>query len=275
MKKRKTLKIIAGVAAMLIILGLGWFANAFLGNPVSKMLAKNTAEKHLAETYAGTDYYIERIGYSFKDGWYHAFVKSPSSIDTEFSLTITMGGKLRLDTYEDVLSGSNTARRLNQEYRTLTDTVFADPAFPYTCFMDYGKLEIHPREFIDDPQYWDIPQYALPQEDLIVDKVYDIHELGRQAGHLIVYIDSDTITIERAAEIMLGIKAHFDAASVPFAAMDFVLQYPLPEEGMRPEGDVRVENFLYDDIREDGMIDRLTAADQALKDFYAALDDKN
>ena len=46
----------------------------------SKMFAAIAAEKHLEETYAGTDFYIERIAYSFKDGKYHAFVKSPTRI---------------------------------------------------------------------------------------------------------------------------------------------------------------------------------------------------
>ena len=49
--KKKTLKIIALITAFILIIGLSWFANALLGNPISKMLATNTAKKHLAETY--------------------------------------------------------------------------------------------------------------------------------------------------------------------------------------------------------------------------------
>ena len=128
--KKRTLKIIAAVTAFVILGGLGWFANAMVGNPVSKMLAARAAEKHLEETYAGTDYYIERISFNFKDGNYHAFIKSPTSMDTEFSLSITMLGELQLDTYEDVADGFNTARRLEQEYRKLADTIFENPSFP-------------------------------------------------------------------------------------------------------------------------------------------------
>ena len=46
----------------------------------------------LAATYSDTDYYIDCISYNFKDGNYHAFIKSPTSIDTEFTLSITMSG---------------------------------------------------------------------------------------------------------------------------------------------------------------------------------------
>ena len=101
--KKKHFKVIALTIAILLIIGLGIFANALLGNPISKKIATNTAQKHLAETYADTDYYMERITYSFKDGKYHAFIKSPTSIDTSFSLTITMLGELRLIKYALIL----------------------------------------------------------------------------------------------------------------------------------------------------------------------------
>lgn len=272
--KKKTLKIIAAVVAVVILIGLGWFANALVGNPVSKMLATNTAEKHLAEAYANTDYYIEKVSYNFKDGNYHAFIKSPTSIDTEFSLYITMLGELRLDTYDDVLTGFNTARRIEQEYRELADTVLSSPAFPYTCHIDYGTLEIYPEELIGNPEYEDVPSYALNQDELILDKIYDIRELGKQAGHLVIYIDSETVSPEAASEIMLDIKARFDDAGIPFAAMDFTLQYPKPEEGRRPEGEVSVANFPYDELHEDGLADRIIEADKALKEYYAEQDAK-
>ena len=272
--KKKTRKIIAAVTALAILAGLAWFANAMVGNPISKMLAERTAEKHLEETYAGTDFYIERIAYSFKDGRYHVFVKSPTSIDTEFSLTITMLGELRLDTYEDVVDGFNTARRLEQEYRKLTDTVFDSPSFPYGCDIGFGRLEIHPQEAFDDPNVDDIPPYAINQSTLVLDKIYDIRELGRQAGHLIIYVESDTVTVEKAAEIMLNIKTIFDDAGIPFVAMDFTLQYPIPEGGQRPDEEVRVADFPYDAIYEDGMIARVEEADKALKAYYAEQDAK-
>ena len=272
--KKKTLKIIAAVTAFAILAGIAWFANAMVGNPISKMLAERGAEKHLEEAYAGTDYYIERIVYSFKDGKYHAFVKSPTSMDTEFSLYITLLGKVYFDTYDSVLDGFTTASRLEQEYRALTDSILEYPSFPYSCHIGFGTLEIYPQEAFDDPNVDDIPSYAINQSTLILDKIYDIRELGRQAGHLIVYVESNTVTVEKAAEIMLDIKAIFDEAGVPFVAMDFTLQYPIPEGGQRPDEEVSVDNFPYDSIYEDGMIDRVEKADKALKAYYAEQDAK-
>lgn len=80
--KKKVLKITALLIAVVLITGLGIFANSLVGNPVSKMLAERTAETYLAEEYGDTDFYIENIGFNFKDGNYYVHVKSPSSIDT-------------------------------------------------------------------------------------------------------------------------------------------------------------------------------------------------
>ena len=236
------------------------------------MLATNTAKEYLATTYGDTDYYMEDIRYSFKDGNYHAFIKSPTSIDTEFTLMLTMFGKLRVDTYEDVLSGFNTANRIESEYRELTDTVFDSPRFPYNCHISFGTLEIYPNELIENPEIDDIPAYSINQDELILDKIYDIRKLGKQAGHLIIYVESDIVTAERAVEIMLDIKKQFDSAKIPFFAMDFTLQYPRPEEGKRPEGEVSVKDFSYADINEAGMLDKVIEADKALKEYYKEQD---
>ena len=171
--KNKLFKTMALITSIILIIGLSYFANALLGNPISKMLATNTAKKHLTETYSNTDYYIERVAYNFKDGNYHVFIKSPTSIDTEFSLYITMFGKLRLDTYEDVLNGFNTARRIEHDYRELTDTIFEHPSFPYTCHISYGTLEIYPEEAISNSNVNDVPSYAINQNKLEFDKIYE------------------------------------------------------------------------------------------------------
>ena len=47
--KKKHLKIAALILALAIIAGLCLFANALVGNPVSKALATRTAKGHLAD----------------------------------------------------------------------------------------------------------------------------------------------------------------------------------------------------------------------------------
>ena len=65
---------------------------------------------------------------------------------------------------------------------------------------------------------------------------------------------------------MLDLKARFDEAGAPFAAMDLTLLPPLPEE------EICVEDFPCDAIVPNGLADRIREADQALKEHYAQED---
>lgn len=269
--KKKAVKILAFTVGFILIAVFIFFANAFMGNPVSKLLATQTAKKHISTVYAGTDYYIERVRYNFKFSSYYALIKSPSSIDTEFSLSISMLGELKYDGFEAVQRKTTTAHRLESEYRELADTVFNSQDFSYNDHISFGTLEIYEKSLIDNPDVDDVPSYAIVQDDLVLDKIYDIKELGRQAGHLTIYVESNDVSIENAASIMLGIKSIFDEKAIPFKAMDFVLQYPKPTEGKRPEYQINVADFMYDEIYEDGMSERVEKADKALNAYYSEM----
>ena len=268
--KKRILKISAFVVAVILIVGVALFANALVGNPISKMIAKHTAEEHLAEVYADKDFVIERVTYSFKDGYYHAFLYSPSSIDSEFTLVINMWGRLQYDTYEDrVLAGWNTADRIGRDYRAEVDKVLDSQAFPYNEHIGYGDFEFYPKAHLEE---YTVPEYALIIDDLTLDAFYDVNELGSRHGMLTIYIEDDTVSCERLAEILLDIRKIFDDAGVKFYIIDCVLEYPKPEDGVRREERVEVMKFLYTDIYEDGMTERVKASDEAAKAYYAEED---
>ena len=266
------------IVIVLIVLSVGllWFCNAMFGNPVSHTLASKAAKAFLSEHFSGTDYQMERITYSFKDGRYHAFITSPTSIDGDFSITFSMLGEYCYDTYDSVLDRFNTARRLDSEYRKLTDTILNDPALPYDNTQIYsimfGKLEIYPREAFEDPNATDVPEYAIVQEDLELNKVYDIKEMGAKAGHLILHVDNDIISVEEASRIMLDFRAMFDEAGIPFYAMDFVLRHPRTEDGKSDDEEIRINDFLYEDIYEDGLTQRIEIGIEETAAYYAMMD---
>ena len=272
--KKKWLKIAALVVALVIIAGLCVFANALVGNPVSKWLATRTAEKHLEEVYGDTDFVIDRIGFNFKDTDYYAHIKSPSSEDSSFSLRIGMWGQLLLDTYESrVLTGENTARRLNAEYRALVAEVLESPEYPFTSFLAYGDLQFgfSYEEGQERPPFG----YIMPEE-LVIDKEYDMLLLGMQAGRLVIYVEDDVVTVRRAAEILMELKAFFVRKEVFFHSIDFVLEYPRkPEGGNIKEGRINVEGFLFEDIYEKGLENRVHIANEKLNAHYAEEDAKN
>lgn len=275
MKKKKILKAIALIIAIGLIGFVAYFYNALNGNPLSQMLAQRGTDKYLQEQYPGTDYYAERVGYNFKFTNYYAHIRSESSIDTQFTVYLDFFGRVEWDTYDDVTRLFVTERRLDDAYRALTDTVFDSPDFPYGEHIGYGELMIASRELIENPNFRDCPEYSMAQEDLIFDGVYDIRELGAACGHLVVYIESEDLTMENAAKFMLGIRTWFDQAGVPFRAMDFVLQLPKPEDGPWPDEQINVSHFPYEDIVEEGMVERVQKAHDELTAYYAEQDAKN
>ena len=265
--KKRILKIAAFVFAIALIAGVCVFANALVGNPISKAMATNTAEKHIEENYADKNFEIERVTFSFKDGYYHAFIYSPSSIDSDFTILVDMWGKLRYDTYEDrVLSGGNTADRISRDYRAVVDKVLDSQAFPYNEHIGYGDFDFYPRVHLEE---YTVPEYALITEDLTLDAFYDVNELGAKHGKLTIYIDDDTVSYERLSEILLDIRRIFDDSGVKFYVIDCVLEYQKNEDSSKKqEGRVEVREFLYADIYEDGMVERVKASDEAANAYY-------
>ena len=265
--KTRILKIAAFVFAIALIAGVCVFANALVGNPISKAMATNTAEKHLEENFADNDFEIERVSFSFKDGYYHAFIYSPSSIDSDFTILVDMWGKLRYDTYEDrVLSGGNTADRISRDYRAVVDKVLDSQAFPYNEHIGYGDFDFYPRVHLEE---YSVPEYALITEDLTLDAFYDVNELGAKHGKLTIYIDDDTVSYERLSEILLDIRRIFDDSGVKFYVIDCVLEYQKNEDSSKKqEGRVEVREFLYADIYEEGMVERVKASDEAANAYY-------
>lgn len=272
--KKKGLKIAALVLALVIVAGLCVFANALVGNPVSKWLATRTAKAHLEEVYGDTDFVIEKIGFNFKDTDYYAHIMSPSSEDSSFSLRIGMWGQLLLDTYESrVLAGDNTRNRLYMEYRALVDEVLEAPDYPFTTFIAYGDLQIGfaPAGVDVEEDRW--PGHYVVLDKVELDKKYDIYELAKKAGCLVIYVEDEEVTIERAAEVLLELKELFDRKNVPFVSIDFVLEYPRkPEGGNIKEGRINVEGFLYSDIYAEGLVERVRIADEEINAYYEEQD---
>ena len=259
--KKRMLKITALAVAVILIVGVCLFANAMIGNPISKALAKNTAEKHLAEVYGDRDFELERVSYSFKDGYYHAYVVSPSSMDSSFMLLINGLGKLMHDDYEySVTNGWNTAHRLEMEYRKTVDLLFESSSFPYQVHIGYGEFVFVAEE---EREQRDVPEYALITNELTLDGFYNVNQLGAKAGRVCVYVTDERVTYERLGEVLLGIRDCFDRAGIGFYTIDCVLEAPRSANGEFQYEQVEVRDFLYSDIYEEGLSERVEASHDA------------
>lgn len=268
--KKKILRIAALVVALALIVGVCIFANSLVGNPISKLLATNTAKQYIKEDHPDMDYQLDGVTFNFKFVCYNAYFTSPSSPDSSFTLMLGMDGKIVQNYYEaHVIERGNTARRLEEEYRTAVGKVLDNPSFPYNSHIDYGELQFIQEEYRNAEG---VPPYALITNELELDGIYDINELGAKAGKLTIYIYDDTITVERLAEIILDIKGMLDDAGVRFYVMDCVLEYPKPESGEWKQGRVEVMDFLCSDIYEEGLVERVQASNDAAEDYYDEMD---
>ena len=269
--KKKVLKVLALVLAIILIIGIGLFANALVGNPVSKFLATKSANEYIEKTYADKDFVVEEVNYDFKTGGYYARVTSPTSIDSHFSLSFNWLGKLELDCYDDVTTGWNTAMRLEDDYRNAVKAVTESKDFSEKYFIAHGEI---PCVLSDYPIDEETPEYALQRKDLVLDKVYDIREVGANHGKLVLYAYDDEVTIERLSELLLDVKNKFDKSGVTFKAVEFVLEPP-KEEGqpLMSDEQIKIRNFYYSDIYEDGLVERVKKANEEAME-YAAEQDK-
>lgn len=256
MNRKKILKIIAAVVALALLAMILLLANGLLGNPISKAMVAYTAKNYVVKTYPELELELSKPFYNFKTGGYSVTAQSPTSIDTHFTLSLDAWGKLVYDRYEySVLGLDNTLRRVDALYNKQVDEVLEAKTFPYPIYISYGEL------------------HNISAEKLELDKEYDIGELGRTDGHIVAYIEDETVSAQRTAEILLDMKQILDKAGVGFVSIDFELIKPRIDDLPNPD-DSRfgVANFPYADIYQEGLLSRLTDAAEALDSYYAQQD---
>ena len=156
---KKSVKILAGITAFVLIGGILWFASGILGNPISKVLANNTAKKYIDKNYSHMNLNISEVSYNFKDGNYHTDVKLSTSKDTYFTVSITT-------------LGNNIYKRINDEYDEKVEEVFEDKSFPYKGNICFGELKEITSKELDD-EYTDFGvEYGIDKSKLELDKNY-------------------------------------------------------------------------------------------------------
>ena len=252
MLNKKIFRIGAFMLAILLSVGVLLFSNSLVGNPISALMARRTAENHVELHYGDKGCYVEGVRYDFKLGCYRAGVSTPGSIDGDFSLSISFLGKLLNDSYESkVQNGGNAQNRLYFEYREHFDKVIDSPVYPYSVSLGYAELEFGRTQDVDSEVYIEYPVFE-PEND----RFYDVGELGKTNGNIVLVIDDDMVTAEKAAEILLKTKELLDDAGVGFYSVSFVLQYPPYSEDnySRPDGRIGRDGILYEQIKVETLV---------------------
>ena len=214
---------------LVIVLMLVLPAIFLFGNPLSYALIYLRGNAYLEDTYPELALEISDISYDFKRGGYVTTAASPDSLDTHFLLYTDWFGNISGDQYSYVTSGINTAERIGQEYRALADSI-----------LDSGELD-----------------YGMDFASLELDKVYNIRTLGAAHGRLVLSIHDEQVTVERAAELLLELKAYLDEKGLPFRGIHFSLCQPLNAQGQNIGDQLQLVDFLYEDIYEEGLTERI------------------
>lgn len=219
MKKFTIGKLLAAIVVLVLIGGVLFFANAFLGNPISYALVKGASARYVEETYGGTDIEITDIGYDFKSSNYYVHAKSASSIDTNFSIYYSMLGKLQRDSYESsVLDKWNTFMRLgeafNKDVRALLDEL------PYDYDM-YGATIDSPKD--EQTEFFN---------SMYLDMPYERAQMNFGRAYIHVYIFTENRTMEEVLRVLREIDAHLLASGVAnLGTYTLQLEAPIPENG--------------------------------------------
>ena len=264
--KIKILKIAALCVAVALIISVLLFANSLLGNPISHILARSAAEKYIAEMYPDEGYAVDRTGFDFKFGRYYVYVSSERVKDGEFTIYASMLGEILGDDYElRVTERENVYWRINDDYRTAVNSVFDGWKSPYNVDLYYGMIEVVREEYTSEYGI------GIKKSELELGGIYNLSLLGEEAGVVVMYVDSDEVSNEYAAEILLDFKRAMDSAGVGFCKLDLTLRYPpsdpeIPYE--RPEGEIWLHGFAASDIYEDGILERIKTVRAETEEYY-------
>ena len=260
--------------AIITLAGIAlYFYLGFFGNPISKLLCKNTAEKYVAENYPHC--YVNSRGYNFKDGNYFANIQCETSPDTNFFIYTDWLGNFRRDSYESyVASGHNTQNRMMMEYRDLLDKAMPQEEVDFGIDIYYGDIlsqGSYERYFSE--KYPDKLHY-MPQEEIILDKQYNFTDVSYKYGYVCLYAMDEDVSVERACEILLTVKQQLDEDNIGFYYIDFVLEKPRKTDGMPNDDETRIniDHFRWDDIYEDGLAERVQNAHDELTAYYEKMD---
>lgn len=158
-----------------------FFAVAFFGNPISRVLAKKAANDYLKTHYTELELEKERAFYNFKDAKYVVRLQDKNSPDSKFELSFDSLGRLKYDSYGD--RTINTFRRYVDFLNKLSDEIANENGLDF-------KLRLSP----SDEKYY--------RYNLHVDQIFDADDLPSPVdAHFESYAESPSLE-----EIMDNLK---------------------------------------------------------------------
>ncbi len=204
------------IGAGLILYGVGTLlSHTLFGDPRDERRAIAAAEQYVASTYPHIE--LSPLGAGLQiwgSDTYVVTLVSQASEDTQFDVVVNGDGAIIADYYDQVLSGMVTFNRLNTEYRPLVETALRSLSFKHDLYEEV--LTLYEGE--------GSAEEALDPATLILDHPYDIKQIGRDHGSLVIWIEGENATAQHASERMRDVKRVLDEADVPFRTLLISIQ---------------------------------------------------
>ena len=225
-----------------------YVGDMFLGNPISRLRVKQHAEYYLEEAYPGQlQLQMGDISYDwYSGGGYEIRVISPVSRDTHFQLRYDRLGSFVQDTYDlAVASGNNTLSRLDAEYEAAVRNALRDIPEDDRCITGLSSLDPYSGKSVPLERGIDPKQLTLNEE-------YDAAALGREYGYLVLtlLIAQEELTLEKAADYLLAVKAAMDKAGVGFSGAELFLTVRESED---PWDSIALNMVAYEDLERENL----------------------
>lgn len=237
----------------------------FTGHPLCYGLVALRSRVYLWENYPQMDVGIDKIIYDFKHGGYSVYYSSPTSIDTHFRLGCDGWGNVYLDGADYI--DSNTIGRINGYYRDAYDAAIESAEFSFEIYINYCNITHQYGNEVSSINK-DFGITGLEVQKLVFDGEYDFHEFAAKYGRITFYAHDPEVTVERAAEILMELKAYLDAQDIPFRAIEFNLKSASASEEY-----VHLVDIYYEEICQEGLVDRVTEYNDAIHAHHAKMDE--
>ncbi|HKM34537.1 MAG TPA: hypothetical protein VJY54_07325 [Lachnospiraceae bacterium] len=199
--KPKLKKMIIAIIAIVVMVLILDSSNAWFGNPISKAIAKKTAEKYIDENYGDLNLVLQEAGYNFKFSHYYVRFQSTDSIDTTFTVHVNSYGKVLDDDYQyEVANNFRTLRRYESELREIGDKLFR-AQLNYNISNALLLLE------------------KVSDEDMLKltkDMPFDIQNMPSEINASITIIDED-ISYGKMSEVLINMAEVCKKENIPIA----------------------------------------------------------
>jgi hypothetical protein len=230
-------RVISGILAV-IFLCLSFFAFFIItGNPIITISSMFEAKEYLDERFEHNDYFPYKVRYDCVfSGEYIVYVTSISDDDVKFKITFSPNGEMRSCDYDKKYK-SDKQSLLSAKYVRLTDNAIYSSDFSYEIVKTKSYYTFPYEKHIPDS----FPN-ALTMEDFNLRTDYDLSELGKTNGIILVEVSAKNLSKEQAAKIYLELRSILDENGVGFKTLRINLVNP------ETERKVSFKSVKYEDI---------------------------